>query len=52
MVMEESRLSRKKLHFRNKLWQLSSEKERVAELKRLVFLIKLRNVVFFEWIAH
>jgi hypothetical protein len=52
MVMEESRLSRKKLQFQNKLRQLSTEKQRVAELERFVLLIQLRNVVFFGWAAH
>jgi hypothetical protein len=49
--MEESRLSRNKLQFQNKLRQLSTEKQRVAELERLVFLIKFRNM-FFGWTTH
>jgi hypothetical protein len=40
MMLEESCLSRRKLQFQNKLRQLSTEKQRVAELKRLVYGIK------------
>jgi hypothetical protein len=38
MVMEESRLLRKKLQFKGKLQHQSSEKQRLTELEGLVFL--------------
>jgi len=38
MVMEESCLSRKKLKFKSKLQHQSSEKQRLTEYERLVFL--------------
>jgi len=38
MVLEESCLSRKKLKFKSKLQQQSSEKQRLTQLKRMEFL--------------